>query len=121
MKKVLGVFITICIFVLNFINMAFANQAKISKPPRAIKNKATNRVNLRAGKPIPATQPARPGKVFPKAEMNHQKGVYPKVETNYKYEDMKWETNPNEEVFPKAEMNIEDELFPKIDMNLKTD
>ena len=88
MKKIIGVFITICIFVLNFLNMAFANTEKLSKPPRFVKNKATNRVNLQAGKPIPATQPC---KVFPKVEMDLQDEVFPKVEMNDKHEDIKWE------------------------------
>ena len=132
MKKVLGVVITICIFVLNFINITFANTEKFSKPPRLVKNKAANRVNLRAGKPVPATQPARPGKVYPKAEMNHQEGVYPKVEVNQnkdlgvypKVETNYWkyEMNLKEGAsFPKAEMNIENELFPETDMNRKFD
>ncbi|MCD4741463.1 MAG: hypothetical protein K8R67_03120 [Desulfobacteraceae bacterium] len=96
MKKILGVFITICIFVLNFVNMTFANTEKLSKPPRLIKNTAdSNRVDLQAGKPIPA----------------RTLGVQPRIRS----------ADDKHKVFPKVEMDLNEEVFPKVEMDMKFD
>ena len=104
MKKVLGVFITICVFVLNFLNMTFANAEELSKPPRLLKNTAdSNRVDLQAGKPVPASKLG----VQPRIRSTDDKHiVLPEVETDL-----------NEELFPKSEMNFKTEVFPKVETN----
>jgi hypothetical protein len=102
MKKIFGVFITIVIFILNFMNLGFANKANVSKPPRHIKNKASNRVNLQTGKPVPAHNA---GKVYPKYEQNNSGKVYPKVETEHKFD-----------AFPKVENGYKLDVFPKVEM-----
>ena len=93
MKKVLGVFITICVFVLNFLNMTFANAEELSKPPRLIKNTVdSNRVDLQAGKPVPASKLGVDLRI---RSTDDKHKVLPEVETDF-----------NEEVFPKVEMDI---------------
>ncbi len=94
MKKVLGVFITICVFVLNFLTMTFANAEKLSKPPRLLKNTVdSNRVDPQAGKPVPALK----------------SGVVPRIRS----------ADDKHIVFPKVEMNLQEEVFPKVEMDMK--
>ena len=115
MKKVLGVFITIFIFVLNFLNMTFANAEKLSKPPRLLKNTAdSNRVDLQAGKPVPASKLG----VVPRIRSTDDKHkVFPKVETDLNKGNM----NLPGKVWPKVEMNLQEEVFPKVEMDYKFD
>lgn len=96
MKKVLGVFITICIFVLNFVNMSFANTEKLSKPPRVIKNTVdSNRVDLQTGKPVPA----------------RTLGVQPRIRS----------TDDKHIVLPEVGTDLNEEVFPKVEMDIKFD
>ena len=87
MKKIFGVLITIGIFVLNFVNLTFAKTEKLSKPPRFTKSKASDRVNLREGKPIPANEAGYKEQVYPKVETTLNGEVYPKVEMHNKYDE----------------------------------
>ncbi len=90
MKKVLGVFITICVFVLNFLTMTFANAEKLSKPPRLLENTAdSNRVDLQAGKlgVDPRIRSADDKhKVLPEVETDLNQEVFPKVEMDLKFD-----------------------------------
>ena len=97
MKKVLGVFITICVFVLNFLTMPFANAEKLSKPPHLHKNTAdSNRVDLQAGKPVPASK----------------LGVVPRTRSTL---------DDKHKVLPEVGTDLNEEVFPKVEMDLKFD